>query len=92
MAVTGQASIYGVDEFAHIGLFYCIWMPVGQAWSLDRWGVADAGTWEARLALRVLQLHLCIVYFASGIEKATGTDWRNGDVIWYALMRPALSI
>src|SRR5262245_59205801 len=26
----------GVDELAHIGLFYCIWFPVGHAWSVDR--------------------------------------------------------
>jgi hypothetical protein len=88
MKVTGSANIYGVDEFAHIGLFYCIWMPVARAWSVDRWGRPDEPTWESGLALRVLQLHVCLVYFSSGVEKATGEQWWNGEAIWRALLRP----
>jgi len=30
---------------------------------------------------------MCIVYVASGIEKATGQQWRNGEAIWRALIR-----
>jgi hypothetical protein len=94
MNVSGNAGIYGVDQFANIALFYCVWMPVGQALSADQMGKprkkeASPG---ARLALRVLQLHLCIVYLSSGIEKASGAQWWNGEAIWRALMRPDLSI
>ena len=91
---TGVTSIYGVDEFAHIGLFYCVWMPVGSAWSLDLQGgrVTGEPTALARLSLRVLQLHLCIVYFSSGIEKLTGEQWRNGEAMWRSLMRPDLAM
>jgi hypothetical protein len=91
--MTGSAGIYGVDHFANISLFYLVWMPAAECLSLDRRAGRTTGAPSpaARLSLRVLQLHLCIVYFASGIEKATGTDWRNGDVMWYALMRPDLS-
>src|SRR5262249_12651489 len=32
---SGAASIYGVDALANIGLFYCVWMPVGHALSAD---------------------------------------------------------
>jgi hypothetical protein len=93
LRTTGSTSIYGVDDFAHIGLFYCVWMPVGHAWSLDRrsGAVSDEPTPLARLALRVLQLHLCIVYLSSGIEKATGEQWRNGEAIWRTLMRTDLA-
>ena len=61
------------DDFAHIGLFYCVWMPVGYAWSLDQrhGAVSDEATPLCRLSLRVLQVHLCIVYVSSGIEKAS---------------------
>lgn len=86
---TGATSIYGVDEFAHIALFYCVWMPVGRVWSLDAQGQpAEEPSAEARLSLRVLQFHLCVVYFASGIEKAMGEQWINGEAIWRTLMRP----
>jgi hypothetical protein len=94
LKTTGSTSIYGVDDFAHIALFYCIWMPVGFAWSLDRYNgsVSDAPTPLARLALRVLQLHLCIVYLSSGVEKATGEQWWNGEAIWRSVMRPDLAV
>lgn len=94
LKTTGHASIYGVDEFAHIALFYCIWMPVGRTLSLD----ATAGragedpSVLARVSLRVLQIHLCVVYLSSGIEKATGVQWWNGEAIWRSMMRPDMNM
>jgi hypothetical protein len=90
---TGSTSIYGVDDFAHIALFYCVWLPVGAAWSLDRQGKSsEEATPLARLGLRLLQLHLCIVYLSSGIEKATGEQWWNGEAMWRTLMRQDLGM
>lgn len=84
---SADTTIYGVDAFAHIFLFYCIWMPTGHAWSLDQRSGRATGepTVLARVAVRVLQLHLCIVYFATGIHKAMGADWWDGTSIWRAL-------
>jgi hypothetical protein len=86
---TGYASAYGVDAFAHIMLFYFIWMPIGETWSLDRRGGRATGepSSAARLALRVLQFHLCMVYFFSGLEKGAGIDWHTGEAIWCVVMR-----
>jgi hypothetical protein len=83
LKTSGCASIYGVDAFATIALFYCAWMPVGRSFSEDP-------TPQARLTLRALQAHLCIAYFASGLEKAMSIQWWNGEAIWRALMRPDL--
>jgi hypothetical protein len=82
--------MYGVDAFAHVSLFYCLVMPVGAAFSLDRRAgrAVDAPSATATLSLRVLQLHLCIVYLSSGVEKALGEQWRNGEAIWRSLMLP----
>jgi HTTM domain len=90
--MSGNAIMYGVDQFAHIALFYCTWMPVGEALSADRRAGRTSGAASelARISLRVLQLHLCVVYFSSGIEKAMGEQWWNGEAIWRALMWPAL--
>ncbi len=90
LKTSGTASAYGVYEFANIALFYCVWMPVGHAFSLDvrRGRVSGEPSSGARLALRVLQLHLCVVYFASGVEKASGTQWWDGEAFWRAVMRP----
>jgi Vitamin K-dependent gamma-carboxylase len=37
---------------------------------------------------RVLQLHLCVIYFFSGLTKLLGTGWWNGESLWRALTRP----
>jgi HTTM domain len=87
-----RGSVYGVDDFAHIALFYCIWFPVGHWGSLDvsAGRVSAAPSAAARLALRVLQIHLCIVYLSSGIEKALTPpyQWLDGDAIWRTTMLP----
>jgi hypothetical protein len=90
LCTSAEGSTYGVDQFAHIGLFYCLVMPVGHALSADcRLGrVAGGPSSAARLGLRVLQLHLCLIYLTSGIEKARGEQWWNGEAIWRAVMCP----
>lgn len=86
---TGFMGAYGVETFMHIALCYCVIMPVGAAFSWDKAfsnTVAAESEWHT-LSLRVLQLHLCIVYVASGVEKAMGIQWWNGEAIWQALMQ-----
>jgi hypothetical protein len=74
---TGFMESYGVETFVHIGLFYCIIMPASSEWN--------------QLFIRVLQFHICIVYLASGIEKAIGEQWWNGEAIWQTLMQSQFS-
>jgi hypothetical protein len=87
---TGHASVYGVDRYAHIFLFYLMCVPAGRAYSLDvaLGRVSSASTAAARLGLRVLQIHLCLSYLASGIEKSSGAQWWNGELLWRALSLP----
>jgi hypothetical protein len=93
LCVSGSAGVYGVDTFARIALFYCVVMPVGHAASLDlAAGRVHAGpSFSARLGLRVLQIHLCIVYLAAGVAKASGEQWWTGEAIWLALNQPTLA-
>lgn len=90
LMMSGSTTNYGVDQFTHIALFYLIWMPAGHALSLDAASGRVSGEphWSAGLSLRVLQLHLCIVYLASGVEKALGDQWWSGEAIWRSLMLP----
>lgn len=87
---TGCMTTYGADVYAHIFLFYLIWIPAGSAWSFDvaRGRTSSAPTSAARLGLRVLQLHLCVSYLASGIQKSAGVQWWNGELLWRALSLP----
>jgi hypothetical protein len=83
-------SSYGVDSFINIGLFYCVIMPRGAAVSLfgQSGGRSRCPTVTANLLLRVLQLHVCVVYFTSGLEKAKGSQWWDGEAIWRSVMQP----
>jgi hypothetical protein len=79
---------YGVETFLHIALFYLILSPSAEYYSLDalagREGQQKAN-WQARFMIRIMQLHLCIVYFNAGIAKIQGSDWIEGEAIWYIL-------
>jgi hypothetical protein len=81
---------YGVDNFTSIGLFYLMLSPLPDHLALDsRWR-----KWPAKNAQlhsfwqRVLQLHLCVIYFFSGLTKLLGSGWWNGESLWRALTRP----
>jgi hypothetical protein len=85
------ATIYGVDLFGHIALFYCVVFPVGAAVSFDARRRVPQLTSGNRLALRVLQLHLSIVYVSSAIEKGMGEQWWNGEAVWRSMTLPGLA-
>jgi len=85
---------YGLDGFTTIGLFYLALSPLPDPWSSDwRWRklrphYADlAGFFQ-----RALQLHLCSIYFFSGLTKILGSGWWNGDNLWRALTRPPFDV
>lgn len=95
LMTTAYSSAYGVDLYSHIFLFYMMWMPAGDALSVDSWRagggdspIVGVASWQARLGLRVIQLHLCISYLASAIEKSFGMQWRSGEILWRALNLP----
>jgi hypothetical protein len=81
---------YGFDHYAHVFLFYLMWAPSGRAYSLDVLckRVSAAPTDGARLALRLMQLHLCLSYFASGAAKSVGIQWWDGELLWRAMSLP----
>ena len=41
---------------------------------------------------RVLQVHLCLIYFFGGLTKCLGSGWWDGTNIWRALTRPPFNI
>jgi hypothetical protein len=86
LMASAVASFYGVDQLANTFLFYLLIFPSGRAWTLAaprRSGTVAVG------ALRVMQFHLCVIYFAAGFWKAMGRQWWNGEAIWQAVSQPA---
>jgi hypothetical protein len=93
-AKSGSLVAYGVDNFMTTGLFYLMLAPLPDRLALDRriWR-APAG--NARLLgffRRVLQLHLCLIYFCGGLTKCLGSGWWDGSNIWRALTRPPFDV
>ena len=94
VAKSGGLFAYGVDNFMTIGLFYLMLAPSADRLSLDAkiWPRAPATPDRLGFLRRVLQLHLCVIYFFSGLTKAFGLGWWNGDNLWHALTRPPFDI
>lgn len=91
---SGFFSLYGVDTMMHILFFYLVFSPAGAKWSLDAHlgrGSAEPGA-GARIALRLLQVHLCIIYLNTGLAKVAGEQWRSGEAIWRAVMQPQFNV
>lgn len=93
-AKSGGFVSYGVDNFMTIGLFYLMLSPLPDQYSLD-WRLGKSRARDPQLLgfwRRLLQLHLCVIYFFSGLMKCLGTGWWDGSNIWRALIRPPFNI
>ena len=111
--------LFGVDTMMTIMLFYLMFSPCGEAYSVDRalrrwWVNAKPGviSWWYRLlrlpvptplapadpvpdlpapsvsanfVIRLLQIHVCIIYLMAGLSKLQGNAWWNGNAIWLTL-------
>lgn len=75
---------YGYDFFLTMSLFYCLVFPVGNFFSIDAkiFKRSQDVNFNYR---RVLQLHLAIAYFFSGIAKGLDVGWWNGNSLWKAV-------
>ena len=81
-------TIFGFDDALGMLLIPLAIGPSGAVLSLDRrLGFATSGdepSVAANIALRLLQVHLCVVYFFSGIAKLLGASWWEGTALWGA--------
>jgi len=93
-AQSGGLLAYGADNFMTMGLFYLMLSPLPDQFSLDHRLVKTKpkdpqllGFWR-----RLLQVHLCLVYFFGGLGKSLGSGWWDGSNLWRALTRPPFDI
>lgn len=80
---------YGVDNLTIIGLFYLMIAPLGDRMSLDSifWH-RSSNRDLLPFVRRILQIHLCLIYFFGGVSKLAGIGWWNGTSLWRALTVP----
>ncbi|SHE85960.1 HTTM domain-containing protein [Pedobacter caeni] len=82
---------FGFDGFLFTLLFYTLIFPVEKVCSIDqliRKEKQSINPQQLNFYLRVLQVHLCIVYFTAGYSKLGGAEWMNGTAIWQAINQP----
>lgn len=85
-------ALFGFDQIA---AFLCLYLALGRcgdALSVDTFlrqkSVKNSGQGRAvsnRIATRLIQIHLCIVYAFAGLGKLGGEFWLNGEAVWGAL-------
>ena len=93
VASSGSLVSYGVDAFMTIGLFYLMLSPLPDAWAIERrWQQPVQNRHVLGFWRRVLQIHLCFIYFFGGLSKALGSGWWNGTNIWRALTRTPFNV
>lgn len=81
---------YGVDNLTTIGLFYLMISPLPDRKSLD-WKLRKRRAQDGRIVgifRRLLQMHMSLIYFFSGLAKLAGIGWWNGINLWRALTLP----
>jgi hypothetical protein len=93
-AESGGLFAYGADNFMTTGLFYLMLSPLPDRFSLDhrllKIDLRDPqllGFWR-----RVLQVHMCFVYFVGGLAKSLGSGWWDGSNLWLSLTRPPFKL
>jgi hypothetical protein len=84
-------AFFGLDKTNCMLALYLMLGPCGARYSIDSlWRLHRGDRSEppdstsANIALRLLQIHLCIVYLFSGIAKMEGTTWRLGTALWWS--------
>jgi Vitamin K-dependent gamma-carboxylase len=93
-AKSGGLVSYGMDNFMTIGLFYLMLSPLPDRYSVDqqlrKFRPKDGQV--IGFFRRVLQVHLCLIYFFGGLTKALGSGWWDGSNLWRALIRPPFNV
>ena len=82
-------AYFGLDKINCMLAMYLMLGPCGARYSVDRlWRLRRGGPTEvppsaaANLAIRLIQVHMCIVYLFSGIGKLQGESWPSGEASW----------
>jgi hypothetical protein len=85
-------AFWGLDKINCMLAMYVMLGPCGARYSLDRlWQLQRGAPPEvppsisANLAIRLIQIHLCIIYLFSGLAKLQGETWWTGVAVWFSI-------
>ena len=86
-------ALFGLDQINALLAMYLMIGPCGAAYSLDRLLQSRraakrlppaAPCTSANLAIRLMQVHMCVIYLFAGLSKLQGQAWWNGLAMWLA--------
>ena len=85
-------AFFGLDKVNCMLAMYLALGPCGARYSVDRlWrirrgkNISREPSVMANVAIRLIQLHLCVIYFSSGLGKLEGITWWTGEAIWLSV-------
>jgi hypothetical protein len=83
-------SLFGLDQINAFIATYLMLGSCGAAWSVDRWLAQRHGEIAppqpavgTNIAIRLLQVHMCVIYLFGGIGKMRGQSWWDGSALWF---------
>jgi hypothetical protein len=87
-------ALFGLDQINTILALYLMVGPSGACYSLDRliarWRSPtplpppEPSVW-ANIGIRLIQLHMCVVYLFAGLGKLQGASWWDGTAMWLSV-------
>lgn len=86
-------ALFGLDQINAMLATYMMFGAAGEAYSLDNWlkrrrNIRVDGPREstvANISIRLIQLHMCIIYLFAGLSKLGGETWWDGSAMWGAV-------
>lgn len=88
---------FGLDQILGLLCMYLAIGPSGDSLSIDSWlrkrfqkrRLANAPPVKkkasAGMALRLIQIHVCVIYFWAGFAKLKGDSWWTGEAMWQVI-------
>lgn len=85
-----EGALFGLDQ---VNAMFALYMSIGacgDVFSIDAWRRRRRGAGSVvpktstNVALRLLQIHMAVIYLFGGLGKARGELWWDGYALWYA--------
>jgi len=87
-----SGAFFGLDQINSMLAMYLMIGQCGAVYSVDHWRArrragqgVPAPAISTNVAIRLIQLHMCIIYLFGGISKLRGSMWWDGSAVWYAV-------
>jgi hypothetical protein len=87
-AMRAPSAMFGLDQINVLLAMYLAVGPSGDALSLDsliarrRTGRLPRPSTGANVAIRLIELHMCVIYAFAGASKLMGPSWWDGTAMW----------